>query len=78
MLIAIQQDDSPLEEVNTNLSIDEIIDYYMKCNFNRDTVKLKVPKEGSVSKELVDKIKDKYYISFVVIADGEIMQIGII
>ena len=51
MLIAIQQDDSPLEEVNTNLSIDEIIDLlYEKCNFNRDTVKLKVPKEGSVSK----------------------------
>ena len=40
MLIAIQQDDSPLEEVNTNLSIDEIIDLlYEKCNFNRDTVK---------------------------------------
>ena len=65
MLIAIQQDDSPLEEVNTNLSIDEIIDLlYEKCNFNRDTVKLKVPKEGSASKELVDKIKDKYYYFF--------------
>lgn len=64
-LIAIQQDDSPLEEVNTNLSIDEIIDLlYEKCNFNRDTVKLKVPKEGSASKELVDKIKDKYYYFF--------------
>lgn len=64
-LIAIQQDDSPLEEVNTNLSIDEIIDLlYEECNFNRDTVKLKVPKEGSASKELVDKIKDKYYYFF--------------
>ena len=64
-LIAIQQDDSPLEEVNTNLSIDEIIDLlYEKCNFNSDTVKLKVPKEGSASKELVDKIKDKYYYFF--------------
>ena len=64
-LIAVQQDDSPLKEVNTNLSIDEIIDVlYEKCNFNIDTVKLTVPKEGSVSKELVDKIKDKYYYFF--------------
>lgn len=61
----MQQDDSTLEELNTNLSTDQIINLlYEKYNFDVNTVKLTVPKEESVSRELLDKIKDKYYYFF--------------